>query len=250
MVGKLLMRGLLVGLLAGIVAFGIAYLFGEPPLSEAILFEEQMAALEVPDPHAVEEEAPVSRTTQATTGLLTGTVILSMGLGGMFAIVFAFAHGRLGHLGVPQSSALLAALCFVTVSLVPWLKYPANPPASTFDDTVAYRTQLYFLMLALSIAASAGSLMLRRKLLPQHGAWRASVIAVICYLVAVGLVLGAMPAVNETPEAFPADVFWDFRIASLGIMFVIWAVIGLAFGIAAERLFPGRPAARGGILTA
>lgn len=248
MVGKLLMRGLLVGLFAGFVAFGFANLFGEPPLDEAIVFEELMAAQDAPDPDMVEEEPLVSRATQAITGLLTGTVILSVGLGGIFSILFAFAYGRLGRLGAGPTSALLAGLCFVTVSLIPWLKYPANPPASTFDDTVVYRTELYFMMLVLSVAMTVGALMLRQNLLARHGAWRASLIAALAYVIAGLVVFLAMPTVNETPEAFPTAVLWEFRIASLGIQFVLWAVIGLAFGAVAGRLPLG--GAWGGRLTA
>jgi hypothetical protein len=46
----------------------------------------------------------------------------------------------------------------------------------------------------------------------------------------------ALPAVNETPEGFPADVLWHFRIASLGAQMIMWATIGLGFGIFAERV--------------
>jgi predicted cobalt transporter CbtA len=30
-------------------------------------------------------------------------------------------------------------------------------------------------------------------------------------------------------------VLWQFRVASLGIQLILWAVVGLAFGAVAER---------------
>ncbi|KGJ03171.1 Uncharacterized membrane protein, predicted cobalt tansporter CbtA [Paracoccus halophilus] len=236
MIGQLLMRGLLAGLVAGILAFCFAYVFGEPSVDAAIVFEEQMAAAEPADPGAIEEEPLVSRPVQSSWGLLTGILILSVGLGGVFAILFACAYGRLGALSAAQASLLLAAIGFISFSLVPWLKYPANPPASTFDDTIVYRTDLYFLILAISLALGYGAWMLRQQLLPGLGAWNASVIAGLGYVVAVAVVFLIMPAVNETPETFPATVLWEFRIASLGIQFVLWAGIGLVFGSLAGRV--------------
>ena len=43
MVGNLLLRGMLVGIFAGILAFGFAKIYGEPQVDRAIAFEEQTA---------------------------------------------------------------------------------------------------------------------------------------------------------------------------------------------------------------
>lgn len=240
MVGKLLLRGLLVGVLAGIVAFGFAFAFGEPPVDLAIAFEEQMDAVgadaeDALAAEAADEEPVVSRTVQATTGLLTGIVVMSVGLGGMFAILFALANGRVGTLTPSQTSVLLAAIAFVTVSLVPFLKYPASPPASTFDDTIAYRSGVYFVMLALSVVVTLGALFVRRQLIPRYGQWQASMIAGVAYVVVLFVLFLLMPALRETPEGFPADAMWDFRMASIGIHAVIWGVIGVVYGVVVER---------------
>jgi predicted cobalt transporter CbtA len=42
MVGTFLVRGMLVGIVAGLLAFGFAKIFGEPQIDRAIAFEEQM----------------------------------------------------------------------------------------------------------------------------------------------------------------------------------------------------------------
>jgi len=43
--------------------------------------------------------------------------------------------------------ALLALAAFITIALVPMLKYPANPPAVGNPDTIGPRTGLYLSML-------------------------------------------------------------------------------------------------------
>src|SRR4051794_27953951 len=96
-VRALLVRGMLAGLAAGILAFVFAKVFGEPQVDKAIAFEK------VHSPPST-EAAPVSRGMQSTLGLLTGTVVYAGALGGVFALVFAAAHGRIGKAG-PRTTA-------------------------------------------------------------------------------------------------------------------------------------------------
>jgi hypothetical protein len=93
MVGNLLLRGMLVGVLAGLLSFGFARIFGEPQVDRAIAFEEQMSQAkgELPEPQLV------SRETQAGLGLFTGVIVYSAAVGGLFSLVFAFVYGRVGR---------------------------------------------------------------------------------------------------------------------------------------------------------
>src|SRR4051812_49373221 len=131
MVGKLLLRGMIVGLIAGLFAFAFARVHGEPQVDRAIAFEEQaaQAAGEAPKPE------PVDRSTQAGIGLATGVLVYGAALGGLFALVFSFAYGRLGSLGPRGTAALLALLGFLALVVVPGLKYPASPPAVGDPET-------------------------------------------------------------------------------------------------------------------
>src|SRR5258706_9395343 len=118
MVGTLLVRGMIVGVIAGLLAFGFARIFGEPPIDRAIACEEQIATAkgEAPEPELV------SRGTQAGLGLFTGVVVYGAAMGGLFSLVFAFVYGRVGHLGARATSALIAAGGFLVIVLVPTLK--------------------------------------------------------------------------------------------------------------------------------
>lgn len=240
MVGSLLLRGMLVGVLAGLLAFAFARTFAEPQIDRAIAFEEQASqqAGEAPEPELV------SRATQAGIGLMTGIVVYGAAVGGIFSLVFAFAYGRLGPLGARATSALLALAAFVSVVLVPQIKYPANPPAVGSAETIGSRTALFFILLAISVALTVAAVMLARHLWRRYGGWNAVLLAGAGFLVAVAIVQVALPAVSEVPEGFPADLLWRFRVASIGIHAILWMVIGVAFGMAAERLLAGGPTGR------
>jgi predicted cobalt transporter CbtA len=238
---------MLAGVLAGLFAFAFAFVFAEPQIDRAIAFEEQMSkAAEAANAGAPSgataaaapaEEGPiVSRKTQASTGLLTGLVGYGAAIGGIFALVFAIAYGRLGTLKARATSALLALLAFVSVTVVPQLKYPANPPAVGSDDTIGARTLLFFVLLAVSIALAVAAVNIARRLWNRRGAWIAGLLGTGAYLVGIAVLFAAMPPINEMPDGFPQDVITSFRVASLVTHALLWIVIGVVFGHFAERL--------------
>jgi Probable cobalt transporter subunit (CbtA) len=236
MVGSLLLRGMLVGVVAGLLAFGFAKVFGEPQVDRAIAFEEQMSEAkgEAPEP------ALVSRALQAGLGLFTGVVVYSAAIGGLFSLVFAFVYGRVGSLAPRGTAALLALGGFVAIVLVPDLKYPANPPSVGDPDTIGFRTELFFIMLVISVAALVLAVALARRLRARYGAWNATLLAGLAFVVAIAIAQYALPDINEVPEQFSAVVLWRFRVAALGIQVVLWTTIGLLFGVVAERSFAER----------
>jgi hypothetical protein len=103
MVGNLLIRGMLVGLVAGLLVFSFGKLFGEPQVDRAIAFEtvmdEAKAKAEMANGMVMKLEPElVSREVQASIGLFTGVVVYCTAFGGLFALVFAFAYGRVGNM--------------------------------------------------------------------------------------------------------------------------------------------------------
>jgi predicted cobalt transporter CbtA len=251
MTRKLLVRGMLLGLIAGLLSFGFLKLAGEPSVDRAIAFESAMEQTKADEAKAKGLPAPaeypelVSRSVQSGVGLLTAVIVYSTAFGGIFALVFAVAFRRMGDFSPRTSSALLATAGFVSVYLVPMLKYPANPPSVGLAETIDMRTNLYFAMILISLAAVTAAGMLRLRLNPRFGSWNAGLISGGVYVLIVSGVAFMLPDVNEVPEGFPATVLWQFRIASLGGQAVMWGALGLLFGIAAERVVAVRePALR------
>jgi predicted cobalt transporter CbtA len=239
MVRSLLVRGMLVGIAAGLLSFAFLKIYGEPQVDIAVAFETQTEAAKAAAAGASSiEEGPelVSRQIQAGLGLFTAVMVYSVAFGGLFGLAFAFAYRRIPGAITPQGvSLLLAAAGFVAVYLVPNLKYPANPPSVGNPETIGIRTALYFAMIAISIAAMIGALSLKRLLLRRFGDWNSTLAVVAYYVVIVAIAGLLLPAVNEVPQQFPAVVLWKFRIASIGAQFIMWATLGLLFGALTQR---------------
>lgn len=236
----LLIRGMLVGVLAGVLAVGFATIFGEPQVQHAIDFESAMiqAAGQTPEPELV------SRAMQRSFGLLTAGVLTGVGIGGLFSLVFSFAYGRIGTIRPRTLAALLALAGFVAVIVVPGLKYPASPPAVGDPATIRLRTALFFGMIVSSVSAMVLAVLSAKHLSPRLGRWNAALASAALFVVIIAAVQLALPDVNEVPVNFPAVVLWRFRVASLGTQAVLWGTLGLAFGPLAERLIPAATSAR------
>jgi hypothetical protein len=138
MVRTFLVRGMLVGIVAGLLSVGFLKVYGEPQVDRAVAFETQRdeasAAAKKAEGHMhmsdQDEHQLVSRSVQAGFGLFVAVLVYSTAFGGLFGLAYAFAYGRISGTLTPQAlSAALAATGFVAIYLVPNLKYPANPPS-------------------------------------------------------------------------------------------------------------------------
>ena len=236
MVRSLLVRGMIAGFLASLLAFAFARVVGEPQVEAAIAFEEQ-ATHAMGGSHAHEMPELVSRETQAGAGLFIGLGVFGAALGGLFALVFAFVHGRmgaLGALGARGTSALLALLGYIAIVLVPFFKYPPNPPAIGDPSTIGLRTALFFTMIALSLAAMVVAVVAARRLAAHRDAWTVGLAAGAIFVVLGVLAHALLPEINEVPEHFPATLLWQYRVAAFGIQAVLWAALGIVFAHLAE----------------
>ncbi|MDQ0835445.1 hypothetical protein QF032_007289 [Streptomyces achromogenes] len=236
-VRNLLVRGMLAGLAAGVLALVVAYFLGEPNVDGAIGFEESHA------PAHEHEVELVSRSLQSTAGLATGVLVYGVAFGGIAALAYCFALGRVGRFTPRATALLLSGAALLTVYVVPFLKYPANPPAVGDHDTIAKRTTLYFLMMVLGVLLAVAAVIAGKRLAPGLGSWYATVVAVLGFTVVIGLAYAFLPAVNEVPADFPATLLWRFRLSSLALQVTMWACFGLVFGELAERLLNPKPAA-------
>lgn len=232
---RIIARGLLAGAIASVAAFVFARTFVEPVIDRAIAFEESHAG---GHDHSVEL---FSRGVQANIGMGFGVLAFGVAMGALFAVVYCVAYGRVGSLSPRLLSVLLAGGMFLSLYVIPFLKYPASPPAVSLDETIRQRTLLYLLMVVLSAALLVAAVWLGRTLTERFGAWSATLIAASAYVVAVALVVLVLPTIDETPADFPADVLYEFRLYSLGTQFVLWAIIGVVFGSMAHRLLAERP---------
>ncbi|ACZ88622.1 CbtA family protein [Streptosporangium roseum] len=248
MITKLIVRGMLAGLLAGLFAAVFAYTVGEPRIDRAIALEEAAAAAapaagthshEEAEPagHSHEEgEALVSRDGQRF-GLFLALGLYGVAVGGLFALAYAAVRGRAGPRSEPVLAITLAAAAFTAIVLVPFLKYPANPPAVGDPETINQRTVLYLVAVVIGILAVAAGAATHRYATRSEPwlRWSATGATVLVPVAAAWILL---PEIDEVPQGFPADLLWDFRIASIGTQAVFWLGVGVLFAFAARRRSP------------
>jgi hypothetical protein len=249
---RLIARGLLAGALGAVLAFVFARLFVEPVIGRAIVFEDGRTAVE--QAQGVHEHGAelFSRGVQSNAGLGFGILIFGVAMGALFAVAFCVLYGRAGSIAPRQLPLLLAALALTTVYVVPFLKYPPNPPAVGQEDTIGERTTMYLVAVLSSVVLAGAGVWLARRLSDRLGTWNARLVACAAYVVAIAVTYVLLPDVAETPEpmrnpsgtivypGFPADVLYEFRLLSLGTQVVLWATIGLVFAALAGRLLGER----------
>jgi predicted cobalt transporter CbtA len=226
----LLIRGMIAGLAAGLLATVFAAVFGEPGIEGGIAFEEQVTGA-----GGAPEVEVVGRGVQATVGLAAALLTYGVAVGGLFALGYAVVHGRVARLNPRAMAGLLALGAFLVLFLVPFVKYPGNPPGATEAESISQRTGLHLVMVLFSAVIAAAAIATARRMARRVGAWNAATLAAVAYLIVTGLTMAVMPEVDETPAGFPATVLYDFRIASIGTQAVLWASLGLVFGALVER---------------
>jgi predicted cobalt transporter CbtA len=91
-------------------------------------------------------------------------------------------------------------------------------------------------MLILSLGGAVIAGKLRSSLLRTWRGFDATLLATGAYLILVGLGQFLLPTIDEVPADFPATLLWDFRIGSIATQLLLWATIGIVFGLWAERL--------------
>ncbi|MCV7229711.1 CbtA family protein [Mycolicibacterium komossense] len=252
-------RGLLAGALAGVLAFVFSTIFLEPVIGRAIEFEDGTAAAHEAmetaagsGGHSHEGGELFTRGVQSTAGMGFGVLAFSVALAALFAVVFCVAYGRIGNISARALSVLIAGGMLISLWIVPALKYPPNPPASSDDATIFQRSLLYLLMVGLSAVLMVAAVYLGRQLAPKLGAWNATLVGGAAYLVAVSVVMLLLPTISETPgpmtndagvivfPGFPAIDMYEFRLYSLGTQVIIWTTIGLVSAALFSRLLDGK----------
>ncbi len=266
-----IVRGLLVGAVGGLLAFVFARIFAEPQIQAAIDYESGRDAAQAALAGVKEAGDPAlfSRAVQGNVGIGVGMILYGVAMGGLYSVAYVLACGRVGNVR-PRTLALLVALAgFLGFYLIPFLKYPANPPAIGNPDTIKARSGLFLLMVFVGIAVMVAAVWLGQRLQPRFGTWNASLLVGLAAAVVLGVVMLLLPSLGhlhadvqaygrhatETPlplrdkqgqivyPGFPADTLFDFRLYSIGTQLILWSAIGLCFAPLADRLFARAPAA-------
>jgi predicted cobalt transporter CbtA len=222
-----LRRGLLAGLLAGVHAGIFAFVVAEPILDRAI-------ALENTGEHRHEE---VFDRGEQKAGLILATTLYGCAMGALFSLLSAYYRRRSSLRSEWRQSLALSGAVFLGAVLLPFLKYPPNPPGVGVDPaTLAERTLAYLAIIALGLLAVFAAWRFARQLEGFSPLGRDLAGGGVLLVLWASLYL-AMPDFGGvgTGSAMPEALIWEFRLSSLGTQVVLWAGIGGIFGLLGER---------------
>jgi predicted cobalt transporter CbtA len=165
--------------------------------------------------------------------MVMATGIYGIVLGGVVALV-VYAAARRMRGTAWERSLKVAAAGFTAFWLVPFLKYPANPPAVGDPATIGARTVSFLAVAAVSLGAWVLAVAFARRLSARGVATsRRHLTVVACYLLVMVAAFLALP--SPEPVGVPADLLWNFRVASIGGQIVLWATTGALLGLLTER---------------
>lgn len=215
-----LRRGAAAGLAGGLVAGLFGFLLAEPVMDRAVRLEAAREARA--GEHAVET---FSRSTQHA-GFVLATVVTGLALGVLLGLLHR-ADDRAWPRGLQ-----LAAAGFFGLSLVPFLRYPPNPPGVGDPATIDQRTRLYLSCLVVGLVGAVLALRVARNLAAARPPTRQ--LAVTGVLVATVVLTLVLPA-DPDSLVVPAGLLWQFRVLSLATLAVLWGTLGVVLGLLGER---------------
>jgi hypothetical protein len=251
---RFILRGFASGALGGLLAFAVARVLAEPLMQRAIDYENGRAAAEgalrraAGLAAAAAEPEVFSRRVQSNAGLGMGMVLFGVAMGGFIAVAYVLVTRGVRPSARPRSVSLaIAAAGFAGVFLLPFLKYPADPPGIEHAESVETRGLLYLAMVAISLASVLAAALAARRLQPRLGAWNGTLVALGAFAAWMAIVMAILPSLQPLQPlrdqsgrivypGFPADLLYQFRLYAVLAQAILWGAVGVAFGALAERL--------------
>jgi putative cobalt transporter subunit CbtA len=199
---RIILRGALAGFIAGVLGFVFAKIFAEPVINKAIDYEsgrdDVLAKLNHAAGRRVAADGPeiFSRSIQSTIGVASGIIAFSTAMGALVAVAYVILHGRF-QIRPRNLAWLITAFGFLGVYLLPFVKYPANPPSIGHTFTITTRSQLYLVMVASSLVLLGLAAYLARRLNGRFSPLTATLLSAAAFLVVFGVLIGLLPSLGD-----------------------------------------------------
>ncbi len=218
---------MLVGIVSGLLVSGFHNIFTVPVIEDAISIEEANSPPLAPG--EVAEEPLVSLGVQRI-GMAVGLAIFGM----VQSLIFYGIWKLFTNLSPESKHATLMGIIgligFVSIALIPFLKYPLNPPGSGEEDTLLFRqgfqTLAFLLSAGSAVGLVGGILWLNRKGAPAANKSRNIALLVAGYAAVLLVIFIALPQ-NPDENTVPSDLLMNFRLLTLGGHLILWALLAL-----------------------
>ena len=224
---------LLSGCFAGTIYGALNLAIVEPYLDDAINIENQSMFAT-----GEEDSTPIFwveyyeyRSWQKGGEVLAGA-ILGTSIGALFGIVYALSKNSLPSRNNFGKTLILAGLMWFTLFVIPFLKYPANPPTVGDGETVVLRGILYLAFIAISGLTAVGFYKIFKQLKGQK-----RILAFVGYSIFISVIFLLMP---ENPDKItaPMELVNGFRVMAFLSSSVFWFALALILGAFWQKTNP------------
>ena len=229
--GLFVITVLVSGSFAGLIYGGLNLVIVEPFLDDATNIENQnlFASGEESDTTEFWVEYNSYRSWQKGGQILAST-ILGASLGSLFGIVFAYSRKSLPSDNNIRKTIVLAGIMWFALFVIPFLKYPANPPTVGETETVMLRGILYLSFIAISGFSVLGFYQLHKRLEANK-----KIIAIIGYGIFITSVFFLMPD-NPDKITVSTELVDGFRIFTFFTTSIFWLSLALILGAFWQKL--------------
>jgi len=167
-------------------------------------------------------------------GTFAAGAFLGLTYGAILGIVYVISRKYLPSSDDRKKALILAAIMCLSLYVVPFIKYPANPPAVGDPETIGLRDSLYTSYQLASGLIALGVSILMYKL--RRIGYIKYIIPII-YLGLVASIYAIFPA-NPDEITAPMDLVNAFRAVTFGTMVMFYLVLGIIFGIMWNKFKP------------
>ncbi len=219
------------GMLAGLVLAAVNLFVVEPYIDRAIEIEtsNSIASGEIVD----YSELNSYRTWQKS-GTFAAGAILGMAYGAILGVVYVLSRKFLPFSGDRKKAIFLAAVICLSLYIVPFVMYPANPPAVGDPETIGQRESRYvgFQVASGLVTSGLGALMYKLRRVNHF-----TYLVPIFYVALIAYLYSIFPS-NPDKIDIPMDLVNTFRIVTASTMVMFWIVLGAIFGMMWHRFRP------------
>lgn len=221
------------GFTAGIIHGVINLVAVEPFLDKAINIENQnlFQSGTVENSSDFWKQFDTYRLWQKEGEVLAGG-ILGLAMGSLFGLVFAYARNWLPTQNNLKKSLVLCVIMWLTIFLIPFLKYPSNPPAVGDPNTIVFRQEIFVGFITISGFSALGFAILSKKLKGSR-----KVIGLLGYVILITFAFIIMPD-NPDKILISMELVNQFRFASAITMTVFWFANAVILGLLWEKFQP------------
>lgn len=223
---------LLSGVIAGLIFAGVNLFVVEPYIDKAIGIEVKK---DIASGEKVNFDQFNSHRIWQKSGTFAAGAFLGLTYGAIIGIVYALSRKYLPSSDDRKKAILIAAVLCLSLYIIPFLKYPANPPAVGNPDTIGYRESLYMSFQATSglIALVTGIVWYKIRKINNY----ISYIMPAAYIGIIAIIYVIFPP-NPDQISIPMELVNSFRVVTASTMIMFWMILGVIFGLMWHKIKP------------